>query len=492
MATYTDEFANPENQTTEYYTKVLSKDGLALKFIKPEYVTQELCYTAFQNNRAAIEFIPYKFQTGDMVDNLFYHEIFDKMVFVDPSLHTHEKWARAIFNRGAFSCIQYMAIQYEDLCIRSLNARIDNFRYIRPEFRTEKVLRVAVGLCPSLLEQIKDQQTESMCIEAIKRDWSAIRFVVTQTKDICVELCKSNHNAFNYVQLPFRYDPEICLLFVKRNPYNLRHVPHFVQTVEMGILSINSNIKNIKYVAKHLRTEVILKCVDYNVKLLKYLTTQEQTYELCLRIVKINPQALCYLTNPQVELFIEAVKSHLNGLHYVKTVLSNHPDPKLLRLLELEAIKHFSEAIQFVDVQTMQLITLALTAKPTAIMYVKYDSVDYDATPLNPDDLFTQYCKGVVSEEMISSEVKKGLQEVLQTLSTDPIQLDGEPGNFTVNNNQFVFVKSFDDMNIVGKYYILQDGDEYKVYKYVPTEPGWFSFTPKVTCELVVSYTFLI
>lgn len=52
---------------------------------------------------------------------------------------------------------------------------------------------------------IKDiEQNEEMCIEAVKRNGMALRYVKEQTPDICREAMNQNRNTFKYVEHKFQ------------------------------------------------------------------------------------------------------------------------------------------------------------------------------------------------------------------------------------------------------------------------------------------------
>ena len=62
---------------------------------------------------------------------------------------------------------------------------------------------------------------ENDCLEAVKQDGHALRYVKEQTPEICLDAIKQNWGALQYVK---EQTPEICLEAVKQNELALRYV----------------------------------------------------------------------------------------------------------------------------------------------------------------------------------------------------------------------------------------------------------------------------
>jgi hypothetical protein len=67
-------------------------------------------------------------------------------------------------------------------------------------------------------EQYSDKK---YCLEAVKQDGYALRYVKDQTKEICLEAVKQDGDALRYVKDQTK---EICLEAVKQDGYALRYV----------------------------------------------------------------------------------------------------------------------------------------------------------------------------------------------------------------------------------------------------------------------------
>jgi hypothetical protein len=89
-------------------------------------------------------------------------------------------------------------------------------------------------------EAMKDiiNQTDELCIEAVKNNGMALQFVKNQTQEICLLAVKENGMALQFVK---KQTHEICLLAVKQNGMSLQ----FIKDKEYKLLFITTNI-NIK------------------------------------------------------------------------------------------------------------------------------------------------------------------------------------------------------------------------------------------------------
>ena len=59
------------------------------------------------------------------------------------------------------------------------------------------------------------------CLEAVKQNGYALKYVKEQTEELCLEAVKENGDALRYVK---EQTEKICLEAVKQNSYSLRYV----------------------------------------------------------------------------------------------------------------------------------------------------------------------------------------------------------------------------------------------------------------------------
>ena len=63
--------------------------------------------------------------------------------------------------------------------------------------------------------------TEAVCLEAVKNDGYALRYVKEQTEAVCLEAVKRNGDALQYVK---EQTEAVCLEAVKNDGYALQYV----------------------------------------------------------------------------------------------------------------------------------------------------------------------------------------------------------------------------------------------------------------------------
>ena len=88
--------------------------------------------------------------------------------------------------------------------------------------KSKEIMLAAVGENPSSLEFIDhDQQTEELCLLAVRQNGMTLRHVKTQTDEICLAAVKQNGFALKYV---INQTHEICLAAVKQNGVVIQYI----------------------------------------------------------------------------------------------------------------------------------------------------------------------------------------------------------------------------------------------------------------------------
>lgn len=94
------------------------------------------------------------------------------------------------------------------------------------------------------LEHIENQ-TEAICLAAVKRWGWALQCVKKQTPEICLAAVKQSGTSINFVK---EFTPEICEVAVKEYGKGLKYIPENLQTPKLCILAIKNDPEAIKYV----------------------------------------------------------------------------------------------------------------------------------------------------------------------------------------------------------------------------------------------------
>ena len=89
------------------------------------------------------------------------------------------------------------------------------------EFKEQLYLE-KIYQCWTNLQYIKEcDQTEKICLKAIRRQGKALRYVKNKTYELCLIAVKQNGNALQFVK---NQTEEICLEAVKQCKYVLRYI----------------------------------------------------------------------------------------------------------------------------------------------------------------------------------------------------------------------------------------------------------------------------
>lgn len=129
------------------------------------------------------------------------------------------------------------------------------------------------------LKEITKHQTHRICLEAVKQNGLALRYVKQQTETICLEAIKQNPNALGFAK---NKSFDLCLMAVKQRGESLIYI------VDQ-------------------RPELCLEAVKQDGSTLKHV--KDQTLNICFEAVKQNGYALVYSKISHPRLYLEASKS---------------------------------------------------------------------------------------------------------------------------------------------------------------------------------------
>lgn len=104
--------------------------------------------------------------------------------------------------------------------------------------RVEENWTIIKGLTPS-------QQTKDICLAALRRNPSAIKYIHNQTDQFCSYSIRKDPNCVQFIK---NLTPELCLSAVKLNPMVLEKIPEKFQTPEACLAAILKNQKSLQFV----------------------------------------------------------------------------------------------------------------------------------------------------------------------------------------------------------------------------------------------------
>ena len=260
------------------------------------------------------------------------------------------------------------------------------------------------------LSYVKDQ-SDTICVAAVKNDSIALAFVKNQTEFICLEAVKQNGNALVHV---LDQTDTICLEAVRRNGEALMFVKK--QTSVLCLEAVRQDGFALKYV-KEQTEELCFEAVKQNGDALQYV--KEQTEALCFAAVKQNGIALKYVKEQTEELCFEAVKRNGLALEYMK---------EQTYLLCFFAVGKDGLALEFVKNQTHELCLTAVRNDVSALKYVNPYIFQVD---INEDEFKTNLKEktdkknitnfdSIIEKKMFYNEKEKTqIAQLIKLLSND-------------------------------------------------------------------------
>ena len=151
----------------------------------------------------------------------------------------------------------------------------------------------------------KKDQTEEMCLMAVRQNEEALQYVKNQTEEMCLVAVSKNAWAFRHVK---EQTEAICLSAVKQRGDALQLVEN--QTEEMCLIAVRSQNKDIC-----VRSSEDVYNIIWNPNL-EYV--KNQTKEICLEAVKVDRYTLLHVRDQTEEICVAAAKRDYRALHYVR------------------------------------------------------------------------------------------------------------------------------------------------------------------------------
>ena len=198
----------------------------------------------------------------------------------------------------------------------------------------------------SVLQQV--EQTEELCLEAVKINGLALRYVKNQTEEICLEAVNEASIALEYVT---NQTEEICLEAIMRSFRVLNHVKNKTERICLAAIDLDPYTITMMLdvdeiiLQKILEYEpgvlgIALKCVN------QIDVTFEQYVQLCLIAVRMNGLLLRYVP--------KLIPNRLRDVIDLKIFCDAHQE------ICLEAVKQNGFAISYVEDQTEELCIIAI------------------------------------------------------------------------------------------------------------------------------------
>ena len=221
------------------------------------------------------------------------------------------------------SALKYVdtKFQTEHICLYAIKKNIDTFQYIHPSKQTELLCKTAVTIRPEKTFSKISNQTEELCLIAIKKFPDVIKLVVNQTDMICETMLKIKGENLQFVN---KQTENLCLTAVKQNGFALLYVDFMFKTDLICSEAIKNNGLALEFVPTK-TTELCALAISKNPLSLKFVGVEHQTYELCYTAVTLNPFVIQYVIDQERNLCRLAIYNDHSTMKYIR-----NPSPDLI------------------------------------------------------------------------------------------------------------------------------------------------------------------
>ncbi len=289
-----------------------------------------------------------------------------------------------------------LTIQYLELCMLCIdtienfggfyNYEFINFEYLNNYLPIHDIYKIFVTTNGLALQFIKEQ-TEEICLLAVKNNHISFQYVKNKTFDICkivlnkYGLFLKGLNKNNYTKEQYH---ELCNIAINNRCSSLEYVDEEFKTFDICSLAISICYNTIEFI-KNPSEELCLFALEQNINSVhnikiksfnacKYIAKTEYTnlqFVTKKNMIMFNVEQLIELYDIIVNKETNIIKSPLNKLYtnlFKKSILENfnHKPSKLC----YHAVKHNYKELEHVIRQPVELCKYAITLNPKAIDFI--------------------------------------------------------------------------------------------------------------------------
>lgn len=196
---------------------------------------------------------------------------------------------------------------------------------------SQELIYKAVKGNPKIIETLtSEQQSELICMEAVKQDGLLLNYVKCKSESICLEAVKQNGNAFKFV--PKNMHSELLLINVLKKCALLQGIDNDLQTPLICLEAVKFNGLQLAYVNESLITEELcLEAVKNNGFALKYVPEKYKSEQVIKVSLLYSVYCLEYVENQTEELVLYALKKRGNDHSYESlTIIKINITPEIL------------------------------------------------------------------------------------------------------------------------------------------------------------------
>jgi hypothetical protein len=248
----------------------------------------------------------------------------------------------------------------ETFCINAVARNGCAYSFCR--VRNSKICKLVLKQQPYFIADM--EQTEELCITAVRSDGRALRNVKHQTDRICLEAVRRTGIAIGFVNVQTE---EICMAAVKQNGDALQLVKW--QTHAICLVAVTQIGTALDLVRADLKTyDICIAAVNQHGSALKYVPEHHKTYEMCLTAIrKRGPLEEVPDHHKTYEICLTAVKYFGNELKHVPYKF------KTPELCEAAVLCEFGVGLQYVpaELQSDRIIALSIERYPDTVQFIK-------------------------------------------------------------------------------------------------------------------------
>jgi len=337
-----------------------------ISIIPIEQLTYEMCLISSKIHREALEYIPEKFRTDEILKN----------------------------------CVKYgwpltVIKQTSELCMEAVLAYCGNFRYVNEEFKTEELCLQAAsqkGVGFTILPYIReDKQTEKIQMLALENHTDSFKYIKNPSDEIIKLAIQKIPFNIQYVE---NQTEELCMLAINLNTYSIGFIKNPTFKIYQFACSLNYQILNLVPDIYH-NTDLYRVALPNYASLAYYSEKnaflslcKKQTYEICEEAIKIYAYNIRYVKEPTADLCLLACEVGDGILQYIpekfrtyelclKSIIKNHNDivyvpPNILdRYMCMESFKQ-SHSLRYIPekFRTYEMCLLACQTSDDELQYV--------------------------------------------------------------------------------------------------------------------------
>lgn len=218
-----DDLATKE--LSELYKLAVNNNGLTLKYVRKDLITNELCELAVNEDGLSLKYVPDNFITKELCE-LAVNKKGSHIEFVPDNFKTKELCTSAITN-GCKLCHVPYDLRTKELCELAVNKNGLSLEFVPDNFKTKELCELAVNKIGLALEFVPNNfKTKELCISAITNGYGySLRYVPDNLKT-----------------------QDLCELAVSRNGMALQFVPNDLITEELCKVAVGLTIRAHEYV----------------------------------------------------------------------------------------------------------------------------------------------------------------------------------------------------------------------------------------------------